>query len=81
VKPPPIAAAVTFTDATAPAVVGLTPRQLRAFVREHNVPHARVGRRLVIRVDRYLEAIDRLSGVASREAWCEADLVRRMGAR
>jgi hypothetical protein len=76
----PAVAAITFTDATAPAVAGLTPRQLREFVREHALPHARVGRRMVVRVDLYLAAIDRLSGgspASSGESYDEAAVVAR----
>jgi hypothetical protein len=77
----PLAAAVTFTDATALAVVGLNARQLRTFVREHAVPHARVGRRMVVRVDHYLEVIDRLSGARAPAAWNEADIIELAAAR
>ena len=68
-------AALTFTDANAPSVVGLTPRQLRAFVRKHRVPHAKIGRRVVVRVDRFLEALDSLSGAKPRPAWNEDNII------
>jgi len=75
---------VLVSDATALPAVGLSPRQFKAFVREHAVPHAKVGRRTVARLDRILEAIDRLSGVAeprrSVSAWDEAAIVE-MAAR
>ncbi len=74
-KPASPAAPVTFTDANAPAIVGLSPRQLRAFVVRHSVPHCRAGRRMVIRVDRFLEAVDRLSGAEPRAAWSEDAIV------
>jgi hypothetical protein len=67
-------APITVSDATALAVVGLTPRQFRAFVREQGIPRVRVGRRTLVRVDRLLEAIDRLSGATPRPcaaAWDE----------
>ena len=74
-----IVAAAVVSDATSLAAVGLTPRQFKAFVREHAVPHAKVGRRTVARLDRILEAIDRLSGVAEprlpASAWDEAAVV------
>ncbi len=72
---------VTFTDANAPIVVGLSPRQLRTFVREHRVPHARVGRRILVRVDRFLEAVDLLSGAQPRTAWSEDALIKSMAGR
>lgn len=54
-------APVTFTDLTAPIVVGLEPRQLRDFVAKHRVPHLRDGKRLIVRVDTFLAAFDRLA--------------------
>ncbi len=74
-KPASPAAPVTFSDANAPAVVGLSPRQLRAFVLRHSVPHCRAGRRMVVRVDRFLEAVDRLSGAEPRAVWSEDAIV------
>jgi len=58
------------------ACVGLTSRQFRAFVREHHVPHARIGRRTCARLDHVLAAIDRLSG-ADLPQWNEGDVIRR----
>jgi hypothetical protein len=74
---------VLVSDATALPAVGLSPRQFKTFVREHAVPHAKVGRRTVARLDRILEAIDRLSGVAEPRrpaSWDEAAIVE-MAAR
>jgi hypothetical protein len=70
--------AVIVTDATALSVVGLSPRQFRAFVRVHGIPHVRSGRRTLVRVDRLLEVVDRLSGAparASDAAWDEGAVV------
>jgi hypothetical protein len=70
---------VLVSDATSLAALGLSARQFKRFVREHAVPHAKVGRRTVARLDRILEAIDRLSGVAESRrpasAWDEAAVV------
>ncbi len=73
-KTPLLASAVVVSDATALAVVGLTARQFRTFVREHGVPYARVGRRTLARVDHILAALDRLSG-ATAPAWSEAAVI------
>jgi hypothetical protein len=76
-------APVLVSDATSFAIVGLTPRQFRAFVREHGVPHAKIGRRTVVRLDRLLEVHDRLSGAEPRRpsaAWDE-DTIVAMAAR
>jgi hypothetical protein len=63
---PPSPSAVLVSDATALAVVGLTPRQFRAFVREHAIPRVRAGRRTLVRVDQLLDVFDRLSGTTAR---------------
>jgi hypothetical protein len=70
-----LVAPVTFTDLNAEAVTGLKARPFREFVREHHIPHARVGRRIVVRVDRFLEAIDRLSGAKPLAAWSEDNVI------
>ena len=80
-KRPLLTEPVTFTDATAPAIVGLSARQLRLFVVRHAVPHCRSGRRMIIRVDRFLEAVDRLSGAEPRDSWSEDAVVRMAAAR
>ena len=70
----PSASAVLVSDATALAVVGLTPRQFRAFVRKHTIPRVRAGRRTLVRV----EVFDRLSGATSRPsaaAWDEEAVI------
>jgi hypothetical protein len=67
---------LAVSDATALAVVGLTPRQFRRFVAEAGIPHAKVGRRTLVRADALLEALDRLSGASPRpSAWDEAAVV------
>jgi hypothetical protein len=68
--------AAVVSDATAMACLGLTPRQFRAFVREHQVPHARIGRRTCARMDHVLATIDRLSG-AALPAWSEDEVIAR----
>ena len=70
-----LATAIVVSDATAPAVLGLTGRQFRAFLREHDVAHAKIGRRTVARVDRVLEALDRLAGAIPLAAWSEDNVV------
>ena len=71
-----VAHALAITDASAPGVLGLSPRQFRRFVREHNIPSVRAGRRTLVRADVLLEALDRLAGVPSSvEPWTEADLI------
>jgi hypothetical protein len=88
VKAPPLAvvAAAIVSDTTSLAVLGLTGRQFRAFLREQAVPHTKIGRRTVARVDRVLDAIDRLSGAEpARAPWSEDDVIaraaRKTGAR
>jgi hypothetical protein len=77
VKAPPlvVVAATLVSDATSMAVLGLTPRQYRAFLVERGVPHFKAGRRTLARLDRILEAADRLSGAAPRAAWNEAEVI------
>jgi hypothetical protein len=48
---------LTITDRTAPHVLGLEPRAFREFLVERSVPHVRLGRRVVARVDDVLEAL------------------------
>jgi hypothetical protein len=67
--PPPVTATPLLVgDATALAVVGLSPRQFRAFVREHAIPRVRVGRRTLVRADELLAVFDRLAGASPRAA-------------
>ncbi len=54
-------APVTITDRTAPLVLGLEPRAYRELVTRFRVPHARIGRRIVARVEDVLAAFDRIS--------------------
>jgi hypothetical protein len=56
---------LTVSDLTAAAMVGLAPRPFREFLRAERVRHARVGRRVVARVEDVLGALDR---VANRQA-------------
>ncbi|HEV3189112.1 MAG TPA: hypothetical protein VGY54_01375 [Polyangiaceae bacterium] len=53
---------VTVTDQSAPAIVGLEARQFREFLRAERVRHARLGKRVIARVDDVLEALDRVAG-------------------
>lgn len=68
---------LTVSDATSLESLGLTGRQFRKFLKEHNVPHARVGRRTIARADLVLAAIDHMSGGAPRPAptWDEGATV------
>jgi hypothetical protein len=59
---------VTFTDEHALAATGLEPRRFRELVKARGIPFARVGRRMVVRVDDWLRAVDALSGAAPRPA-------------
>jgi hypothetical protein len=54
-------APVAVTDRTAPAVLGLEPRVFRAFIASRRIPHARIGRRVVVCVSDVLDAIDALA--------------------
>jgi hypothetical protein len=56
-----IIAPATVTDLSAPAVLGLEPRQFRDFLRIARVPHATAGQRVIARIDAVLAAIDRLA--------------------
>jgi hypothetical protein len=69
---------VVVSDLTALVVVGLTARQFRAFLREHEVPHAKVGRRTLARLEDVLDAIDRSSGRGATPArWNEEEIIAR----
>jgi hypothetical protein len=54
-------APVTVTDRTAHLVLGLEPPALRALVSSRGIRHVRVGRRLLVRVDDILEALDTMA--------------------
>jgi hypothetical protein len=72
----PMPAVVVVSDATALAVLGLTDRQFKAFLRQQAVLHFKQGRRTLARLDRILEAMDRMSG-ADVPAWDEATVIAR----
>ena len=75
---------VLISDENAPAVVGLEPRQFREFVVRHGLSHARDGKRLLVRVDVFLAAVEELES-AARPAPEEDDeedvdaVLKRMG--
>ena len=63
---------VLISDENAAAVVGLEPRQFREFVRRHAIEHACDGKRLLVRVDVFLAAVQSLE-IASRRSSTEED--------
>lgn len=80
----PTAPPVTISDDQALATTGLTPRQFRAALRELGVPHAKIGRRTVCRVDAWLAAVDKLAGATPRRPsvpWDEEAAIQRAAAR
>jgi hypothetical protein len=54
-------APVTVTDLTAPIIFGLEARQFRDLVRLEKIEHARIGQRVVARVDDVLDALARIT--------------------
>jgi hypothetical protein len=54
-------APATATDRTAHLVFGLEPRAFRNMIVARGIRHARIGRRLIVRVDDVLEALDALA--------------------
>jgi hypothetical protein len=83
-KPQIAAQPLLVSDATALAVVGMNSRQFRAFVREHNLPRVRAGRRTLVRVDALLAAFDRLSGspvLAPAASWDESAVIAAAAGR
>lgn len=69
---------VVVSDLTALPIVGLTGRQFRAWVRDASIPHAKVGRRTLARLDDVLAAIDRSSGRgAAPPRWDEEEIIAR----
>jgi hypothetical protein len=58
---------VLISDENAPAVVGLEPRQFREFVVRHGVEHARDGKRVLVRVDVFLAAVQELEVAARKQ--------------
>jgi hypothetical protein len=79
--PTAVVAPAVVSDATSLAVLGLTPRQFRAFLIAQSVPHAKIGRRTVARLDRVLEVIDRLSGARITAPWNEDEIIARAAGR
>lgn len=75
-------AAALVSDATALAVVGLTKRQFRDFLRERGIPSAKVGRRTLARLDAVLAAMG-LAGdpapAAETEEWSADALHAELG--
>ena len=67
------------SDATAMQSVGLTPRRFRELIRELGIPHARAGRRMLVRADLLLAAVDKIAGVPACTAagYDEAALLAR----
>lgn len=59
--------AITDDDASCFPVIGLTARRLREFVRTFAIPHARLGRRLVVRLTDIDEALSRQVGTVAAE--------------
>jgi hypothetical protein len=52
---------ITVTDRTCALVLGLEPRVYRALVVRERIPHARLGRRMVARIEDILAVFDRLA--------------------
>jgi len=69
-------APVIVSDATSLAVVGLTARQFKSFLREHDVAHARHGRRTLALLAHVTEALARMTG-ADLPQWNEAEIIAR----
>lgn len=65
-------APVTCTDRTAPIVFGLEPRVFRGLLARQQVPHARLGKRVIARVEDVLAAIDRLASKGAADDGNEA---------
>jgi hypothetical protein len=61
---------VTVTDRTAPAVLGLEPRVFRELVARERIPHAVIGRRIVVAAQDVLDALGR---IAARPVEAEVD--------
>ena len=60
-----VVAPATVTDRTCAAVLGLEPRAYRAWLAAAGIPHARIGRRVVARVDDVLAAVTRLASTTT----------------
>jgi len=48
------------TDLTAPVVVGLEAWQFRQLVKDEHIPHARVGQRVIAKVEDVVSAVEEL---------------------
>ncbi len=53
------------SDLTAPLLVGIEPRHFREFLSRERVPHARVGHRVIARMEHVVAAIDRLAALTA----------------
>lgn len=60
-------APVTVTDRTCAQVLGLEPRPFREWLVSADVPHKRIGRRVVARVDDVLDALARAPAAEPRD--------------
>ncbi len=54
-------AAALVTDLTAPVVVGLEAWQFRQLVKDERIPHARVGQRVIAKVEDVVSAVEQLA--------------------
>lgn len=65
-------APATVTDLNAPMVLGLEPRCFREFLAREKVAHARIGHRVVARLEHVLAAFDRIASDSTDSAAPEA---------
>ena len=75
-------AALLVSDASAFAIVGLSPRQFRTLVRKRGIPRTKVGRRTLVRADVLLMALG-LDGspeatVPAVPVWSPATVLRAL---
>jgi hypothetical protein len=71
--------AITVSDATCLAVLGMEPRFFRQFVRENLIPHIKVHRRTIAKVADVIAVFDRLAGIEAAptaESWNAEDVIR-----
>jgi hypothetical protein len=71
-RPAPIA--VTVSDRTSLAVLGVPWRTLRTFLQERGIPIAKIGRRPVVRLDLVLAALGGETA-APVSTWSEDDVL------
>lgn len=71
-----IVAAAVVSDLTSWEILGLTARQYRQWLVDHQVPHETWRRHVFARVDHVLAALDRASGAGSASSLTEDDVVR-----